>query len=120
MKARIEALNLTTLEIGARGGPGRGALREILNARRVPRKSTLEEIDVVLGWPPGVAKDILDGRREAPDPHEWLDLPAENRLGLLRSGLVHLRKEHYRLSESHRETAEMIGDMLDLLDAERG
>lgn len=119
IRERIEVLGLTTLEIGDRGGPQRGALREILNARRTPRRSTLSSIDQVLGWPAGTAQDILDQRRPAPDPGEWLEGPAENRLGLVRSRLVHQRKEHLRLADAHNAYAEELTALVDLIDEER-
>lgn len=119
IRDRIEELGLTTLEIGDRGGPQRGALREILNARRVPRRSTLCSIDQVLGWPVGTALDILEERRGAPAPDEWLEGPAENRLGLVRSRLVHQRKEHLRLAEAHNAYAEELTALVDLIDEER-
>ncbi|PQM49157.1 hypothetical protein C1Y40_00619 [Mycobacterium talmoniae] len=114
----MAALDLTALEVANRGGPPRGTLREIVNARRRPRKSTLNDIDTVLGWPPGVAKDILDGNRPAPQADQWLDRPDENRRGLMRSHLLRLRKEQYRLSETHRRHADLIGQLVELLDAQ--
>lgn len=119
IRDRIEVLGLTTLEIADRGGPQRGALREILNARRVPRRSTLCSIDQVLGWPVGTALDILEERRGAPAPDEWLEGPSENRLGLVRSRLVHQRKEHLRLAEAHSAYAEELTALVDLIDEER-
>jgi hypothetical protein len=116
MKARIDHLGLTSLEINDRGGPSRGALREILNARRVPRKSTLADIDLVLGWPTGVAQELLDGSRTAPEPDQWLHLPDENRLGLIRSRLFHLRKEHHRISDTHQQFGQVISDLLQLIE----
>lgn len=119
IRDRIDRLGLTTLEIGDRGGPQRGALREILNARRIPRRSTLASIDEVLGWPAGTSQAILDEERAAPGPDEWLDGPDENRLGLVRSKLVHQRKEHLRLAEAHSAYAEEISALVDLIDEER-
>lgn len=119
IRDRIDRLGLTTLEIGDRGGPQRGALREILNARRTPRRSTLASIDEVLGWPAGTAQAILDGKRAAPGADEWLDGPDENRLGLVRSKLVHQRKEHLRLAEAHSAYADELTALVDLIDEER-
>jgi hypothetical protein len=119
MKARIEAMELTTLEIAARGGPGRSALREIINARREPRPFTLDSLDKVLCWPAGLAKDVLEEKCPPPDAFEWLDTPDNNRLGMIRSHLVALRKEHYTLSERHKDRGDLIGELLDLIDAER-
>lgn len=119
MKDRIQVLNLTAVEIAKRGGPARTSLKDFLNARRTPREPTLEAIDRVLGWPAGLSKGLLDQTHDLPDPHAWLDLPDQNRLGLLRSNLIALRKEHYRLSEKHRHNGDLIGQLLSMLDAER-
>jgi len=119
MRSRIDALGLTTLEIGHRGGPPRGTLREILHARRIPRRRTLIAIDRVLGWPPGLAKDILDGKCEPPDPDESIEKPVETRLGLIRSSLVHQRKEHVRLASMHSGFVDELTDLIDLIDQER-
>ncbi|WP_157680477.1 helix-turn-helix domain-containing protein [Mycobacterium dioxanotrophicus] len=120
IQARMDILGLTIQEIGDRGGPKRAAMRELINARRVPRKSTLIEIDRVLGWPAGLCKDVLEGNTSAPAPTDWLELPDQNRIGLVRSQLVTLRKEHSQLVDFHRERVEQIDGLLDLLDQELG
>lgn len=119
MKARIDALGLSAVEIANRGGPQRGALREIIKARRLPRKSTLADIDAVLGWPAGTAKDILDQKASPPDPNEYAASSAENRIGVVRARLLQLVKDHRRMSQTHSETAELIAELIDLLDNER-
>lgn len=119
MKARIDALGLSAVEIANRGGPQRGALREIIKARRLPRKSTLADIDAVLGWPAGTAKDILDQKASPPDPNEYPASTTENRIGVVRARLLQLVKDHRRMSQTHSETAELIAELIDLLDTER-
>lgn len=114
----MDVLALTIQEIGDRGGPKRAAMRELINARRVPRKSTLIEVDRVLGWPAGLCQDVLEGNRPAPAATDWLELPDQNRIGLVRSHLVTLRKEHSHLTDFHRERVELIDELLDLLDQE--
>ena len=119
IKARMEYLDLPILEVGDRGGPQRGAMREILNARRVPRRSTLSELDTVLGWPKGLAQEILDGTTPPPQPDEWPYLPDENRLGLVRSQLVQMRKDNLRMSQALAEQSDTISELLGLIDQER-
>lgn len=116
MKARIEYLGLTQLEIGDRGGPQRAAIREILERRRVPRRSTLDKIDLVLGWPSGVAHDLLEQNRPVPAPDEWIDLADQNHLGVVRARLLAMRKEHYRLSVQHQRSGDDLSELIDLLD----
>lgn len=119
MKARIDALGLSAVEIANRGGPQRGALREIIKGRRLPRKSTLADIDAVLGWPPGLAKDILDQKVNSPDPNEHPTSTTEHRIGVVRAHLLQLVKDHRRMSQTHSDTAELIVELIDLLDSER-
>jgi hypothetical protein len=119
MKSRMDYLGLTIADVGVRGGPQRGAMREILNARRMPRRSTLHEIDTVLGWPKGVAYEVLHEQRPAPEADEWLDLPDENRLGLMRSHLLQMRKDHQRLSRVLEQQGDAIAELLELIDDER-
>lgn len=109
-------LELTTIEVGARGGPSRTGMREIFEGNRIPRKATLDKIDLVLGWPAGTAQDILSEERQPPEADEWLELVDQNHLGLVRSRLVALRREHTRLGDYHREQAEQIGQLVDILD----
>lgn len=116
MRARIEHLGLTQLEIGDRGGPQRAAIREILETRRLPRSTTLAKIDVVLGWPEGTARGLLDQTREIPAPDEWIDLADQNRLGVVRSGLLQLRKDHYRLSDHYKHAGDELTALINLLD----
>ena len=115
----MDYLGLTTLEVGDRGGPKRAALRAILNARRMPRRSTLAELDTVLGWPAGLAQDLLDEQCDVPAADEWLELPEENKLGLVRARLVQLRKEQYRISQTLEQHGHLIGELIDLIDEAR-
>lgn len=119
MRSRMDYLGLNITDVGERGGPQRGAMREILNARRRPRVSTLHELDTVLGWPDGVAAEILAGDRPAPEPDEWVELPDENRLGLMRSHLLQMGKETERLRKVLDQHDETINELLDLIEAER-
>lgn len=120
IQKRMEVLGLTIQAVGDRGGPKRAAMRELINARRVPRKSTLVEIDRVLGWPAGLSQDVLDEKVTAPEPTEWLELPDQNRIGVVRSHLVTLRKEHSQLTDYHRERVELIDQLLEMIDEELG
>lgn len=119
MKARMDYLGLTIADVGVRGGPQRGAMREILNARRVPRRSTCHEVDTVLGWPKGLAYELLTEERSAPKPDEWLDLPDENRLGLMRSHLLQMRKDNQRLGRAIEQHGNTIAELLELIEDER-
>ncbi|WP_454793757.1 hypothetical protein [Mycolicibacterium lutetiense] len=120
IQERMDVLGLTIQAVGDRGGPKRAAMRELINARRVPRKSTLVEIDRVLGWPAGLSQEVLEEKVAAPDPTDWLELPDQNRIGLVRSHLVTLRKEHSQLTDYHRERVEVIDKLLELIDQELG
>lgn len=119
MKARMAHLDLNIADVGKRGGPQRGAMREILYARRRPRVSTLQEIDKVLGWPEGLAEDILHERCDPPAPDEWGDLPDENRLGLVRSQLLQMRKDNQRMTRALEQQGHTITELLELVDEER-
>ncbi|MGD9622314.1 MAG: hypothetical protein AB7G47_20010 [Mycolicibacterium sp.] len=116
MKARMAYLSLTTIEVSARGGPSRTGMREIAEGNRIPRKATLDKIDKVLGWPAGTARAILNEERSAPAADEWLELVDQNQLGLVRSRIVTLRREHQRLGEYHHEQAEQLGSVVEILD----
>lgn len=120
IQERMDVLGLTIQAVGDRGGPKRAAMREVINGRRVPRKSTLVEIDRVLGWPAGLSQDVLDEKVPAPGPTEWLELPDQNRIGLVRSHLVTMRKEHSQLTDFHRERVDVIDQLLELIDQELG
>lgn len=115
----MEYLGFTIADVGERGGPQRGAMREILNARRTPRRSTLQEVDTVLGWPKGLAQEVLHQQRQPPEPDEWLDLPDENRLGLMRSHLLQMRKDNQRLTRVLQQQGDTLAEMLELIDNAR-
>lgn len=115
----MEHLELNITDIGKRGGPQRGAMREILYARRKPRISTLLGIDKVLGWPEGLAHDIMNEVCDPPGPDEWLDLPDENRLGLVRSQLLQMRKDNQRMTRTLEQQGNTIAELLELVDEER-
>lgn len=117
MKARMTHLGLTAIEVGARGGPSRTGMREIFEGNRIPRKATLDKIDTVLGWRAGTALAVLNEQQQPPAADECLELADQNRLGIIRSRLVALRKEHHKLAEHHHEQADQIDTLLELLDA---
>jgi hypothetical protein len=119
VQARIYWLGWTYDEINDRGGLARLALRELINARRVPRDVSIIDLDYVVGWPPGTARDVLDERIAPPEPDAWPHLPDEYGLEVVRSGLVKLTREYEDIIVQVRATNNKVYKHIEHLDAMR-
>lgn len=119
LEARINWLGWTYEEVNDRGGLARLALRELINARRVPRDASITDLDYVVGWPPRTARDVLDERIAPPEPDAWPHLPDEYGLEVMRSGLIKLTREYEDIIMKVRAANNMVYKYIEYLDAMR-
>lgn len=113
---RISWLGWTYQEVQDRGGLGRAALRELINGRRAPRMRSLSELDDILGWPKDTAVGVLQERITAPTSDMWPEGPNQYKIGVLRSGLMKLSRDHDQISHQVQTNAETLREYIAVLD----
>lgn len=119
VEARIDWLGWTYEEVHDRGGLARAALREFINARRVPRKPGIVDLDFVVGWPAGTAQDILDERCAPPAADAWPELPNQYGLEVVRAGMVKLTRESEDIIVQVRSVINRLHRNIEDIDAMR-